>query len=105
MPDGSLVRNQTSKLRAKYHPIEYDVQMSLEEKIPYMVEWYQQSQSLLLSSNLTRSMMRDLIYRSKLELKKGVRDFITELLRSSTPILVFSAGLGKSNCLFSYQLM
>lgn len=75
--------------------------MSLEEKIPYMVEWYQQSQSLLLASNLTRSMMKDLIYRSKLELKKGVREFISDLLRRQTPILIFSAGLGKSNILLS----
>ena len=69
--------------------------MTLEEKIPYMVEWYQKSQSLLLSSTLNRTMMRELIYRSKLELKKGVREFITELLDTQTPILIFSAGLGK----------
>lgn len=68
--------------------------MTVEEKVPFMVEWYQKSQSLLLASNLTRTMMRELIHRSKLELKKGVREFITGLLDSQTPILIFSAGLG-----------
>ncbi len=95
MPDGSEVRDQAQQLRSKYHPIEHDVHMSLEEKIPYMIEWWHKAQSLLLSSNLNQSMIRDLVYQSKLELKKGVQDFITELLRSETPILIFSAGLGK----------
>jgi 5'-nucleotidase len=95
LPDGSLVRDQTAKLRLKYHPIEYDVQMSVEEKIPYMIEWYHETQSLILASNLNRSLMRELIYQSKMELRKGVHDFITELLCSQTPILIFSAGLGK----------
>ena len=94
MPDGTLVREQTTKLREKYHPIEYDVEMSVEEKIPHMIEWYHQAQSLLLSSNLNRPMIRELVNQSKMELRKGVQEFITELLRSQTPILIFSAGLG-----------
>jgi hypothetical protein len=69
--------------------------MSLEEKIPHMIDWWHKAQSLLVSSNLDQSMMRDLVHHSKMELREGVQDFITELLRSQTPILVFSAGLGK----------
>ena len=89
-----MVREQTAKLRLKYHPIEYDVQMTVEEKIPYMIEWYTQSHNLLLASNLNRATMRELIYQSTMELKKGAHEFITELLCSQTPILIFSAGLG-----------
>jgi hypothetical protein len=71
--------------------------MSKEEKIPYMIEWWHKAQSLILSSNLNQSMMREIIHQSKMELKKGVQEFITELLCSQTPILIFSAGLGRSN--------
>ena len=39
-------------------------------------------------------MVRDLVHQSKLELRKGVRQFIDELLREKIPILIFSAGLG-----------
>ncbi|CAF4426973.1 unnamed protein product, partial [Rotaria magnacalcarata] len=31
---------------------------------------------------------------SSMELKTGVQEFMTDLLRSETPILIFSAGLG-----------
>jgi hypothetical protein len=71
--------------------------MSKEEKIPYMIEWWHKAQSLILSSNLNQSMMREIIHQSKMELKKGVQEFITELLCSQTPILIFSAGLGRAN--------
>ena len=51
---------------------------------------------LFILSNLNKSLIREFVHQSKMELKKGVREFITELLRSETPILIFSAGLGDS---------
>lgn len=68
--------------------------MTIEEKIPYMIEWWHSAHDLILSSNLNKSMIRDLVYKSKMELKEGVKEFITTLLSSQTPILIFSAGLG-----------
>jgi len=94
LPDGSLVRDHAHQLRSKYHPIEIDVHMSVEEKIPYMIEWWHKAQAMILSSNLNQSMVRELVCHSKMILKKGVQEFITELLRSETPILIFSAGIG-----------
>ena len=73
--------------------------MDVNEKIPYMIEWWHKAQNLFLQSNLTKSLVRELINQSDLELKTGVQEFITELLRSETPILIFSAGLGKTNLL------
>jgi hypothetical protein len=70
--------------------------MPVEEKIPYMIEWWHKAQGLILASNLNRSMVRELVHQSRLELRTGVREFISELLRSQTPILIFSAGLGKN---------
>ncbi|CAF1378434.1 unnamed protein product [Adineta steineri] len=94
LPDGSLVRDQADQLRLKYHAIEHDVSLTIQEKIPYMIEWWQKAQSLILASNLNQSMMRELVYQSKLELRQGVNEFITDLLQSDIPILIFSAGLG-----------
>jgi HAD superfamily hydrolase (TIGR01544 family) len=68
--------------------------MSDEEKIPHMIEWSHKSHSLLISSSLNKSLIRQLVHQSKMELRTGVREFITELLRSGTPILISSAGLG-----------
>ncbi|CAF0801908.1 unnamed protein product [Adineta ricciae] len=94
LPDGTLVRDQANALRSKYILIEHDVHLPMEEKIPHMVYWWRKAQSLLLLSNLNKSMIRELVYNSKLQLRKGVQDFITDLLQSHTPILIFSAGLG-----------
>ncbi|CAF1369163.1 unnamed protein product [Adineta ricciae] len=94
LPDGSLLRDKSSELYAKYHPIEIDVQMEVSEKIPYMIEWWHSAHNLFVLSDLNQSVIRDLVHESRMELKKGVREFITELLTSQTPILIFSAGLG-----------
>jgi 5'-nucleotidase len=68
--------------------------MDVNEKLPYMIEWWRSAQNLFVLSNLNKSLIREFVYQSNMELKKGVREFITELLRSETPILIFSAGLG-----------
>jgi len=69
--------------------------MDVSEKMPHMIEWWRLAQNLFASSNLNRSLIRELVYQSTMELRKGVHEFITELLHSETPILIFSAGLGK----------
>ena len=95
LSDGSLVREQTDQLRAKYQAIEYDVHIGAEEKIPFMIEWWSKVQSILIASNLDKSLMRDVIHHSEMKLRTGVKEFITELLRAEIPILIFSAGLGQ----------
>ncbi len=92
------------KLKEKYHPIEIDVHMDVNEKLPYMIEWWREAQNLFILSNLNKSLIRELVHQSTMELKKGVREFIIELLHSETPILIFSAGLGKSIILFLFIL-
>ncbi|CAF1114234.1 unnamed protein product [Rotaria sp. Silwood1] len=94
LPDGSFLRTQADQLRSKYQPMEHDVSISVEEKLPHMIEWWHKAQSLIISSTLDKPMLHSAVYQSKMELKQGVKKFITDLLRSNTPILIFSAGLG-----------
>ena len=68
--------------------------MDVNEKIPYMIEWWRSAQNYFILSNLNKSLIRKLVLQSAMELKSGVSEFITELLKSETPILIFSAGLG-----------
>ena len=93
-PDGSPVRSKTDALRRKFHAIEYDPQLTVEEKIPHMIEWWRTVQSYLLNSTLNRSMFREIVHQSDLELRDGVRTFVLELFRNEVPLLIFSAGLG-----------
>jgi len=69
--------------------------MNPTEKLPYMVEWWRSAQDLFVLSNLNKSILRELVLQSNMELRKGVREFIVDLLSTETPILIFSAGLGK----------
>jgi hypothetical protein len=71
--------------------------MNVTEKLPYMIEWWRSAQELFVLSNLNKSLIRELVHKSNMELKKGVHEFIVELLQSEVPILIFSAGLGKMN--------
>ncbi len=77
--------------------------MDVNEKLPYMIEWWHEAQNLFVLSNLNRSLIRELVNHSDMELKKGVREFIIDLLHSQTPILIFSAGLGKKQNFISYS--
>jgi cytosolic 5'-nucleotidase 3 len=95
LSNGRLLRDCAEELRLKYHPIEIDVHIKVEEKVPFMIEWWRAANELFSSTNLTKSIIQDLVQQSNMELKRGAREFITELLRSETPILIFSAGLGE----------
>lgn len=68
--------------------------MNIEEKIPYMIEWWRTVQSFLIRSNLNKSMMQEIVHQSAMELRKGVRPFFLELFKDRIPVLIFSAGLG-----------
>ena len=69
--------------------------MDVNEKLPFMIEWWRSAQNLFVLSNLNKTLIRELVHQSDMELKKGVQEFITDLLHTQTPILIFSAGLGK----------
>lgn len=94
MSDGSLLRDRAEELKAKYHPIEIDVHMDVNEKLPHMIEWWKSAHNLYLESNLNKTYIKQLVQQSDMELKRGVQQFITDLLRTETPILIFSAGIG-----------
>ena len=56
---------KTNALRSKYHPIELDLSISLEEK---MVEWYTQGNSLLTEAGVHKDWYEDMIKNSTCEL-------------------------------------
>lgn len=83
-----------NQLRSKSHRIESDGHVNSDEKLAVVIEWWTKAKSFLLSSNMNQLLLRDIVYESKMELRKGVQKFIMELMHSEIPILIFSAGLG-----------
>jgi hypothetical protein len=47
-------------LREKYHPIELDHKLSVQEKIPHMVEWYTQARP---TTNLLYSPLHNCVFK------------------------------------------
>lgn len=85
---------KTNDLRAKYHPIELDLSISLEEKIPHMVEWYTNANRLLSEVGVNREWYPDMIKNSNCQLRDRTETMMTNLNSAKVPCLVLSAGLG-----------
>ncbi|KAG7265288.1 hypothetical protein CRUP_005266 [Coryphaenoides rupestris] len=75
-----LIKGGASKLQNKYYPIEIDPQLTMEEKYPFMVEWYFKSHTLLVEQRLEKDKLPDVVRESDAAL--------------SVPVFIFSAGLG-----------
>ncbi|XP_053385387.1 cytosolic 5'-nucleotidase 3-like isoform X2 [Mercenaria mercenaria] len=82
------------KIRDKYFPIETDPNMTIEDKIPYMIEWWTQAHDLLLKYPLSKEMLHNMVATSTAMLRDGCTDFFDKLHKCDVPLLIFSAGVG-----------
>ncbi len=81
-------------LKNKYIPIEIDPHLSVEAKVPHIVEWYTKGNELLQSCKVNRNMFPDMVRASNVELREGTNGMLDKLQKASVPVLVLSAGLG-----------
>jgi len=88
------IRNELNKIFNYYYPIEHDHSKTKEEKMPYMVEWWEKSNELIVSTGLSRDDLRHIIQNSMTHLKHNCKSFFRALEAHDIPCLVFSAGLG-----------
>jgi cytosolic 5'-nucleotidase 3 len=80
-----------------YYPIEVSSTLSVEQKIPHMVEWVEKAHDLMVATSGLRESMIKLAVSEALEAKQitlrpGVPDFLAKLDTHEIPILIFSAG-------------
>jgi len=81
------------ELKAKYTPIEYCPIMSIEEKIPYMIEWWDGSHELTVKSQFRESELEKYCAGANVHLRDGANELVRLLDENSVPVLVFSAGV------------
>ena len=67
MPDWFL--SKTDEMREYYMAIEFDPNMSREEKQPFMIEWWDKAHDLLVSTSLLRMNLAEAVRRSNLYLR------------------------------------
>ncbi|XP_056457256.1 cytosolic 5'-nucleotidase 3 isoform X1 [Gadus chalcogrammus] len=87
-------REKLLQLKNKYYPIEIDPQLTMEEKYPFMVEWYFKSHTLLVEQRLQKDKLPDIVRESDSALREGYEHFFDRLQQHSVPVFIFSAGLG-----------
>lgn len=83
----------TAQLASKYYPIEIDASIPIAEKVPLMVQWWEEAHAAMVREGITRDIVRrqaeeaDMVYRS------GARELLDALVARGVPLLIFSAGI------------
>lgn len=88
------MREEFDKLRDYYMKLEHDPKLTREQKIPYMIEWWKKSFSLVVESGVTKEELNEIVQNSQTHLRTGCDWFFFTLERYDIPLLIFSAGLG-----------
>ncbi|XP_077997148.1 cytosolic 5'-nucleotidase 3-like [Glandiceps talaboti] len=92
IPD--FYRNEAKLLKEKYYAIEIASDMTEEEKLPFMIEWWTKSHSLLVTCDLNKTDIQDMVKKSGAMLRDGCDIFFSNLHKHGVPLLIFSAGVG-----------
>lgn len=79
----------------KYHPIEINLSISLQEKKKAMNEWWRSHFELLIKSGLNRNDLKKVVKSDKIRLRDGCLEFIRTLHEYDIPLVIMSSsGLG-----------
>ncbi|XP_054999653.1 cytosolic 5'-nucleotidase 3A isoform X3 [Sorex araneus] len=91
---GGAAKLQLLELKEKYYAIEIDPHLTIEQKCPYIVEWYTKSHSLLVEQAIPKDKLREIVAESDIMLKEGYETFFDKLHQHNVPMFIFSAGIG-----------
>lgn len=82
-------------LSKKYHPIEINPKIPIEEKKKAMEEWWTTHFDLLIKSGLNKKHLEETVESGKIKLREGAKEFFDLLHRYEIPLVIMSAsGLG-----------
>ncbi|CAJ0959182.1 unnamed protein product [Ranitomeya imitator] len=87
-------RKKLHELKEKYYAIEIAPELTIQEKYPYMIEWYTKSHALLIEQRFQQDKLEEVIRDSDIMLKEGYETFFDKLNEHTVPVFIFSAGLG-----------
>uniref|UniRef100_A0A8C5ELF8 5'-nucleotidase n=1 Tax=Gouania willdenowi TaxID=441366 RepID=A0A8C5ELF8_GOUWI len=82
------------ELHNTFYPVEIDANMTTEEKLPHMVEWWNNSHKLLIQQKIRKDLLFQAVTESNVMLRDGYKAFFDHLYEQRVPLLVFSAGIG-----------
>ena len=78
-------------LAERYHPIEMDPTVSLEEKSKYMQEWWEQCYVAYKQYHVTKRMIAETCNSPFFQLRDGLQQFFEYLTAHHVPLIIYSA--------------
>ncbi|CAD5210649.1 unnamed protein product [Bursaphelenchus xylophilus] len=93
------------RLKTKYLKIEFDPTMSIEEKTPYMEEWWRDSHQYIIDHKFDLQTITEAVRESKVRFRDGAIDFLRCVCSHNVPLVLFSAGIGNIIEIFLDQNM
>lgn len=79
----------------KYHPIEIDSTINLDQKKKAMFKWWTSHFKLLINSGLNKRDLESVVSSGKAQFRKGVLEFLDFLHSNNIPLVIMSSnGLG-----------
>lgn len=79
----------------KYHPIEIDPNISIEEKKEKMHEWWMAHFDLLIKSGLNKKDLESVVDEGVIQFRNGALEFLDFLYNNKIPLVIMSSsGLG-----------
>uniref|UniRef100_A0A8C4TFT2 5'-nucleotidase n=1 Tax=Erpetoichthys calabaricus TaxID=27687 RepID=A0A8C4TFT2_ERPCA len=85
---------QLKDLLNTYYPIEIDPALTVEEKLPFMVEWGTKAHNFLVAEKIQKSQITQVVKESNVMLREGFDVFFRQLHKNGIPLFIFSAGIG-----------
>ncbi len=89
-------RAETAAMLAHYHPIEMDARLTVAEKLPQMLEWYERAHALLAASGVRRSALRAAAAAAAAQpglLRRELRAVLACAAAAAVPVLILTAGV------------
>jgi len=75
----------------KYHSIEIDPNINIEEKREKMIEWWKASFGVFIKYWLNKNILRNIAKSEKIELRKWIVEFLHFLTLNNIPLIIISA--------------
>lgn len=88
-------------LFAKYHPIEIDPNLSIEEKSVEMDKWWKEHFDLIVESGLDKKIIRQISIDRPLPFRDGFEKFSKILNENKIPLVIITASVG--DMVFDYM--
>eukprot|EP01029_Cantina_marsupialis_P028700 TRINITY_DN777894_c0_g1_i1.p1 TRINITY_DN777894_c0_g1~~TRINITY_DN777894_c0_g1_i1.p1 ORF type:complete len:286 (+),score=88.98 TRINITY_DN777894_c0_g1_i1:84-941(+) len=81
------------KLLEKYYPLEISTEISFEEKLGYMEEWWHKSHTGMIKNGFRKEYVKKAVEVSVMELREHYEEIAHILEDNQIPLLVLSAGI------------